>query len=190
MEDSAPASTKKKVFLPIVIILVLVVIALMTIKASVHKEVRLNSQVVEMVEGAEVPNFQLTYLNEKKIAIDDLPYKVMLINFWASWCDACMDEMPSLMVLRERYLAQGFEVLGVNVDDNPSSVVPPILKSRNIKFPIFTDLDGALSGLFDVHAIPLSVIVSKKRKILYIETGGREWNEPEFHQMLEKWLKD
>ncbi len=190
MEETTVGFSRKKVFLPVMILLVLIVGALMAIKASVHKEAKLNSQPIEMVEGAEIPNFEMTSLDGTKKTISDLKHKVMLINFWATWCEACMEEMPSMVALREKYAAQGFEILAINVDENPSQSVPPIVNSLKIKFPIFTDKTNALSEMFDVHAIPLSVMINKDRKILMIESGGREWNDDEVHQMLEKWLKD
>lgn len=189
MEETTPEQSKKKVFLPIAIILVLIVGALMAIKASVHKEARLNSQQIEMVEGAEIPNFQLTTLDGSKKSIGDLPHKVMLLNFWATWCEACMEEMPSMVALRNQYAAKGFEILAVNVDENPQQAVPPILKKLNITFPVFTDPGNALAEMFDVHAIPLSVMVNKDLKIIFIESGGREWNDEQTKQMLEKALQ-
>jgi len=190
MEETTPDQSKKKVFIPIVIVLVLIVGALMAIKASVHKEVRLNTQPIEMVEGAEIPNFQLTGLDGSKKSLADFSQKVILINFWATWCEACMDEMPSMVSLRDKYAAQGFEIVSINVDENPTQAVPPLVKSLKMQFPIFTDLNNAISEQFDVHAIPLTVVVNKSRKILMIESGGREWNDDETHVLLEKWLKD
>lgn len=190
MEESTPAQSKKKVFLPIAIILVLIVGALMAIKASVQKEARLNSQPIEMVEGAEVPNFQLIGLDGSKQNLSDLPHKVMLVNFWATWCEACMEEMPSMVSLREQYAPKGFEILAVNVDEDPIKAVPSVVKSMGIKFPIFRDPGNVLAEMFDVHAIPLSVVISKDRKILMVESGGREWFDEETRQLVEKWLKD
>ena len=189
MEETVDVPSKKKVLLPIAIILVLIVGALMAIKASVHKEARLSTQPIEMVEGAELPNIEFTALDGSKKSFADLPHKVMMVNFWATWCEACMEEMPSMVKLRDQYAPKGFEILAVNVDENPLQAVPPIVQKLGVKFPIFTDPGNVLAEMFDVHAIPLSVLVSKDRKILMIESGGREWNDEDIHQMLDKWLK-
>ena len=113
---SDPPSSRKKIFIPIAAILVIVIGALMAVKASVHKEARLASHPVELLEGSEVPNFDLIKIDGTKVQISDLPHKVMMINFWATWCEACMEEMPSLIALRDQYSPKGFEVLGVNVE--------------------------------------------------------------------------
>lgn len=185
---SLPETSKKKIFLPIIIILVLIVGALMAIKASVQKEARLNTQPVELVEGAELPDVELTRLDGTKTKMSELPHKVVMINFWATWCEACIEEMPSIVALREKFQKQGFEVLGVNVDENPQQAAPPMTKKMNMNFPILTDKSNALAEMFDVHAIPLTVVVSKDRKILYVESGGRDWNSEDIQQMVTQWV--
>lgn len=184
--DSPPS--RRRVLIPIVVILVVVVGALMAVKASVQKETRLALQPVELSEGATLPNFQLNTLDGNKLLVGDLKHKVMLVNFWATWCEACMEEMPSMVALREQYQSKGFEILGINVDENPNQVVPGVAKKLGIKFPIFTDKNNALAEMFDVHAIPLSVVIDSDRKILMVEPGAREWNSDDIHQMLDKWL--
>lgn len=187
---SEPPSNRKKILIPIAVILVVIVGALMAIKASVQKETRLALTPVELTEGAELPNFTLNPLSGTPIKVSELPHKVMLLNFWATWCEACMEEMPSIVQLRDQYAPKGFEILGINVDENPIQVVPEASKKLGIKFPIFTDKSNALAEMFDVHAIPLSVMIDKNRKILLVESGGRDWNTEEIHQMLDKWLSE
>lgn len=186
--DSGPS--RKKILIPIAAILVIIVGALMAIKASVQKEARLNLQPVELVEGAELPNFELTKLDGKTVKVGDLPGKVKMLNFWATWCEACMEEMPSIVKLRETYNARGFEVIGLNVDETPSKAVPPTEQKFGMKFPTFMDPTNALTELFDIHAIPLTVIFDDDRKILLIESGSREWDNEEMHTLVEKWLSN
>jgi thiol-disulfide isomerase/thioredoxin len=180
--------SRKRIFLPIVVILALIVGTLMYIKASVQKESRLEHQTIQLSEGADIPNLELTKLDGSKVKLSDLPHKVMMINFWATWCEACIEEMPSLVKLREAYNSKGFEVLGINVDSNSVKVAPPAMQKFGIKFPVFMDKNEELAEIFDVHAIPLNVIINQDRKILLIE-GSRDWDTEEVHQMLDNWLK-
>ena len=183
-------SNKRRIFVPIIVILVLVVGALMAIKASVQKEAKTNTQTVELNEGAQIPAIELETLKGEKVRFESLPHKVMMINFWATWCEACMEEMPSIVALREKFASKGFEVVSVNVDENPEKVVPDTLKNFNMKFPIYTDRNNSLAEIFDVHAIPLTVIVNHDRKILLVESGGRDWNADDVNQLMEKWTKE
>jgi peroxiredoxin len=99
-------------------------------------------------------------------------------------------ELPSIIQARERYHAKGFEVIAIDVDENPQAVVPKVAAQLGMKFPIFADPDGALTDLFDVHAIPLTAVVDKSRKILYLEPGERDWNAADARAQLEKWLAE
>jgi alkyl hydroperoxide reductase subunit AhpC len=96
--------------------------------------------------------------------------------------------MPSIVKLRESFKDRGFEVLGINVDENPSVVVSKTIKQLKIDFPIFIDPEGELSEMFDVHAIPLTVIMRKTGEILAVLNGGRDWNSDEVRTKLERWL--
>lgn len=188
MHLSIEKPSMKRLLMPIAIILVLIVAALLAIKSSVNKNAIHAGQNVLLTEGAEVPNLEFVDAAGKTTLLSDLNHKVILINFWATWCEACMIEMPSIVALREKYAPQGFEVIGINVDENPKEAIPATAKKFGMKFPSFTDADGKLSAVFDVHAIPLSVMINSDRKILYIESGERDWNDAEMNMMLEQWL--
>jgi thiol-disulfide isomerase/thioredoxin len=188
LSDSPPS--KKRIYLPLIGILVLVVTTLLVIKASVNRQGSAAlSERIELAEGIQLPDMELNGLDGNKVMLSKLPHKIMMINFWATWCDSCIEEMPSLVKLRDRYAARGFEVLGINVDENPKKAAPPMIEKFKMKFPQFTDKGNVLAELFDVHAIPLSVVLNQERKVLMFETGGRDWDSEEVHQMMELWLK-
>jgi thiol-disulfide isomerase/thioredoxin len=185
--DLDRSASRRRLLVPVAALLVIIVGALMTIKASVQKESRLNLAPVELTEGAELPDFTLTRLDGSKLQVSELKHKVIMLNFWATWCEACMEEMPSIVKLREAYQAQGFEVIGLNVDENPTKAVPPTENKFGMKFPTFKDPENTLTELFDIHAIPLTVIFDQNRKILMIESGSREWDSEEMQQLVQKW---
>jgi thiol-disulfide isomerase/thioredoxin len=140
--------------------------------------------------GAVLPDFALTRADGANTTISKVGGKVTLVNFWASWCEACTVEMPSIVKLRDSYQAKGFEVVAVNVDENPAEVLPQMLPQLGIRFPVFIDPEGKLAGLFDVHAIPLTVIMDSSRKILYVESGDRDWNGTEVRSLMDRWLNE
>jgi thiol-disulfide isomerase/thioredoxin len=183
-------SNSRRIYLPLFGILVLVVTTLLVIKASVNRNTALNRpEKVEISEGAELPDLELTRIDGSKTPLSRLPHRIMMINFWATWCESCIEEMPSLVKLRDQYAPKGFEVLGINVDENPKKATPPMIEKFKMKFPQFTDPGNVLADLFDVHAIPLSVVVNQDRKILLVENGGRDWDSEDVHQLMETWLK-
>lgn len=139
--------------------------------------------------GATLPDFRLQKFQGDKIMVSELPNKILMINFWATWCTACLVEIPTMLALRNSYKDQGFEIIAINVDDNPEKVIPPVLKRFGIDFPVFLDTDGELTEFFNVVAIPLTVIIDNKRRILFIESGERDWNGSDIRAMMDKWLQ-
>ncbi len=130
----------------------------------------------------------MTDLDGKKMQFSSLAPKLVLINFWATWCEACMTEMPSLVKLRDRYADKGFEIYGVNVDQNPKRAAEELRSKFGAKFPLFTDPGNALSEFFSVQAIPFSVILTKDRTVQFTLAGDQDWDDPSIHVMIEDWL--
>ncbi|MFZ9594481.1 MAG: TlpA disulfide reductase family protein [Bdellovibrionia bacterium] len=142
---------------------------------------------------AEDPSFdqlKLTQLDGSQVQLSRIPGKIFLINFWASWCDACMEEMPSIVALRNQFHDQGFEVLAIDVDEGAESIAPKVISQFSMPFPVFQDPNGDLAERFNVHAIPLTVIMRRNGKILLSRDGGHNWNSPAFHQQLTQWLRE
>lgn len=168
----------------------MVVASLLAIKASTQKQMKSRPQQIELSEGVVLPDLELTRMDGGTVQLGELPHKVMLINFWATWCEACIEEMPSLIQLREKFSPKGFEILGINVDENPRPVATTAAVKLGMKFPLFSDEKGELGQVFDLHAIPLTLIINQSRKILMVEPGGRDWNSEEINQLIEKWLNE
>ena len=139
--------------------------------------------------GSEVPNLPMNRFPDGQKNLAEVAGKITMINFWATWCESCMVEMPSIVSLYERFKGRGFQVLGVNLDENPRAVVPETLSEFGMKFPVFTDLEGSVGEAFNVQAIPLTVIFDSNRKVLFIEKGERDWDTQEVRQQIETWLK-
>ena len=176
-----------KTFVPIFVILLFVLGGLYGIKATLPP-IHPAAESTNSDRDRQLADLDLTQLDKKSIKISDLSGRVFLINFWATWCEACIEEMPSIVHLRESYKDKGFEVLSINVDENPDVVVPKIAKQLGMNFPIFVDPNGRISEMFDVHAIPLTVIIRKKGEVLEVLNGGRDWNSLEVRAKLERWL--
>jgi thiol-disulfide isomerase/thioredoxin len=174
-----------RVFTPVGIILLLAIGSLHFLKSTLPP---IGHTPIQSDKVNQLTHLSLTRLDGKTVKISELNAKIFLLNFWATWCEACIEEMPSIVALRESYKDQGFEVLGINVDENPSVMVPRAIKQLKMDFPIFMDPDGKLAELFDVHAIPLTVIINKKGEVLTVLDGGRNWNSAEIRQKLERWL--
>lgn len=159
----------------------------------IDRSVRLNRPVPKAMdeEGKVLPSeLRLVRFPSKEVtSFNKFSGKVVLINFWASWCEACMAEMPSIQRLYDMLKDEGLQVLAINVDENPERVVPPIVDKLHLNFPIFTDTDGVLSQAFEVMAIPFSVIADRKQKIVWSESGERDWASEAVVAEVRKLLK-
>jgi len=182
-----------KVLIPVVVVIGGTVAVLNMIRSQ-HSSGRSQSTsdgtggIFEARVGATVPDVDLPKLGGGVVKLSGLGSKVTLINFWATWCEACMVEMPTLVKLHEAYKSKGFEIAAINADENPDAVVPKTIADLRIPFPVFVDPEGRLADVFDVHAIPLTVILDSQRKVLLIETGERDWFGSEIRQLMDKWL--
>jgi len=199
-----PAPTPRKgfikVLLPVVVIVCAVFIVLSFLKSQVPSRSNLEADpaAAHTAEEAQpkasiggiAPDFDLAPIGGAKAAkLADFRAKLLVVNFWATWCEACMEEMPSLVQMREAYKSKGVEVIGIDLDENASTVVPRAAAQYKMAFPIYLDPDNKLTDYFDIHAIPVSVVMgAADRKILYIETGERNWNDQETRNLIDKWL--
>ena len=101
----------------------------------------------------------LPFLKGEAVNASSLKSKISLINFWATWCEACMVEMPSIVKVYQGYKDRGFDVVAVDLDTNPSAVLPHTMQKYGMNFNVYTDEDSKLADLFQVQAIPLSVVI-------------------------------
>jgi thiol-disulfide isomerase/thioredoxin len=99
--------------------------------------------------------------------------KVALVTFWATWCEPCVTEMPSLQALRDR-LAPRFEVLGVNYQEGPEKI-NAFIEAMDIRFPIVRDTDGAVTKAWGTRIFPSSYVVDRDGHVKYTLVGGADW---------------
>lgn len=112
--------------------------------------------------------------------------RVVLVNFWATWCEPCVTEMPSLQRLRDQF-APRFEVLGVNYQEGPARIKAFIDKS-GITFPIVRDTDGAVAKAWGARIFPASYVVDRAGNVKHVLIGGADWTSPVLVSTIQKLL--
>ena len=130
----------------------------------------------------EHPDFTLTDLNGKVWKFRDLQGKVVLVNFWATWCPPCRKEMPDLQTLYERFRGQGFVVLAIS--DEKSAKVAPFIQERKVTFPVLLDPDRKVNGAFSVEGIPKSFVYDREGKLVAQSIDMR--TQKQFVEMIAK----
>jgi peroxiredoxin len=145
--------------------------------------------VVELKEGQPAPAFTLDTLAGGRASLADHRDKLVVLNFWATWCQPCTLEMPSLEALWRRYRDRGLVVVGVSVDrGSPRGLIEPYVRNLKLTFPILLDPQSRTSDGWRVTALPATFIVRPGGDVTGMVVGAREWNSEEMQALVERLL--
>ncbi len=133
--------------------------------------------------------FSIPGLDGKDLRLNDYRGKVVLLNFWATWCPPCLEELPAMDRLHQRYRPQGFAVLAVSVDAEGAQVVAPFVKRHGLGLPIGIDPKMAVAGQYGVHALPSSFVIDKRGMVVALVFGPRQWDGQAAHALVESLLR-
>lgn len=141
------------------------------------------------VAQAPAPDFTLKSAGGENLRLSELRGDVVMINFWASWCGPCRQEMPILSKLHDKYKAMGFTVLGVNVEED-SSEAKKLLKDMPVSFPVLFDNESVVSKQYDVVAMPSTVLVDRDGKMRFLHKGYKPGEEEIYLEMVRNLIKE
>ncbi len=122
------------------------------------------------------PDFSLDALDGKQVALNELRGQVVMINFWASWCVPCKEEMPLLEQMYRKYKSMGFTLLGVNVEPE-SDKAEALLEKNPVSFPVLFDRENRVSKLYNVARMPSSVLIDREGNVRYLHRGYKPGDE-------------
>ena len=150
----------------------------------------LNISVLSAEEMSKpAPNFTLKSNSGKNLKLSESRGEVVLLNFWASWCGPCRQEMPLLNSLHNKYKDFGFKVMGVNVEEDSKEAFK-ILKEIKLDFPVVFDNTNKVSKLYDVSAMPSTVLIDRDGKMRYLHKGYKPGDETIYRQWVKKLIKE
>jgi peroxiredoxin len=141
----------------------------------------------ELKEGQRGPLFALAPFTEGAgTSLADYADKLVVLNFWATWCEPCAVEMPTLEALWQRYRARGLVVLGVAVDRGaPRALLEPYIRHHRLTFPILLDPDLAALGAWRINGLPATFLIRPGGEAIGMAIGAREWTSAEMRALIE-----
>jgi thiol-disulfide isomerase/thioredoxin len=135
------------------------------------------------------PKFQLASLAGKPVNLDQYKGQVVMLNFWASWCGPCREEMPILEKLHAKYKPMGFTMIGVNVEPD-SAEAAKWLKATPVTFPILFDTKSEVSKLYSVASMPSTVIIDRKGNLRWLHRGYKAGDENEYLNQIRALVRE
>lgn len=142
---------------------------------------------IEKLPSTKAPGFSLPDMNGKIVTDAAFRGKVKLINFWATWCAPCRDEMPALDRLQKQFADKGLAVIGISIDSEPG-LVKEFTKEAKTEFPILHDPEMKCHDSYKVFAYPTTFLVDRKGVIQKYWIGPQDWESAEFKQILQGYL--
>jgi peroxiredoxin len=146
------------------------------------------ASVEAIAPAAAAPDFTLRTMNGPNLRLAEQRGRVVMVNFWATWCGPCRQEMPHLNRLYEKYRASGFVLLGVNVDDDTRNAAELATK-LGLKFPVLLDTDKGVSKLYDLSTMPSTVLIDRDGKVRYVHRGYLTGYEDTYDKQIRELLK-
>lgn len=138
--------------------------------------------------SGQAPDFTLKSLQGENHRLKEYRGKVVLVNFWASWCGPCRQEMPLLDKIQKRYEPAGFTVLGVNVEGKRDKAMK-IARKVNVSFPLLIDQGQHVSEAYGVDAMPFTVLVDRNGRVAYVHRGYKPGEESQYVDKLKELLR-
>ena len=136
----------------------------------------------------KTPDFSLEGLNVKRVQLSALKGNVIFLNFWATWCGPCKDEMPPMEALYQHYRERDFVLLAISVDEGSPEPARKFIQKSRYRFPVLLDPAGKTLDLFEIDRIPATVIIDKKGKMIGRAIGPRDWSKPEVFSLIDQML--
>jgi peroxiredoxin len=139
--------------------------------------------------SSNAPDFTLRSVAGANLRLAEQRGQVVMVNFWATWCGPCRQEMPHLSRLYDKYKSSGFTLLGVNIDDDPRAA-EALAAKLGVHFPVLLDTDKRVSKVYDMSAMPATLLIDRDGRVRHIHRGYRDGVEQTYEEQVRALLKE
>jgi len=148
----------------------------------------INNAFSSSLEGS-APDFTLDSASGENVRLSEHIGEVVMINFWASWCGPCREEMPLLDELQKKYEMMGFTLLGINLDENRKDA-EALLKQIPVTFPVLFDPESEISRLYNVAAMPTTILIDRDGNLRQLHKGYQAGFEDKYEADIKALIKE
>lgn len=148
-----------------------------------------STQAYSVEVGQTSPDFTLSSSSGLNTRLAEQRGQVVMLNFWATWCNPCRVEMPHLQKLYSQYKDIGFTIYGVNIDNNKVKAAK-MAKDLGAKFPILFDNTQKVSKLYSIKAMPLTLLIDRDGKVRYMFSGYKPGYEKKYATAIRQLLRE
>ena len=141
------------------------------------------------LEGRSAPDFALKRSTSENLRLSEYRGEVVIVNFWATWFGPCRQEMPLLDELYQRYERVGFNLLGVNIDDDSRKAMK-MIEELGVNFPVLFDSRKEVSKLYEVEAMPVTVLIDREGNVRYVHHGYKPGYEEKYLDQVRSLLRE
>ncbi len=178
---------RKKILLLLIVAIVLSLFTFVLLKSSRDSQKDQVSRLKFMArEGEVAPDFTLPSLKGQWVSLKDYRGKIVFINFWATWCPPCREEMPSMESLYQKLKGHNFVMLGISIDVKGEEVVRPYVKELGLNFTILLDTKNEISRLYGITGVPETFIIDQNGAIIMKIIGPRNWMEKQWLDFFDR----
>jgi peroxiredoxin len=164
---------------------ILIVLVNLSISAEGGEDEFYSKMKINPIRGSKkTPDFSLQDLNGKKVELTQFKGKVVFLNFWATWCGPCKEEMPGLEFLHGYFKERNFVLLTISVDYEGIRPVQEFMSKQKYTFPVLLDPKGETLDLFEVKGIPTTFLIDKKGKMTGKAIGPRDWKSADIVSLI------
>lgn len=147
------------------------------------------SQAVPTKDMVPAPDIAITTLDGKQFKLSELKGKVVLLNFWATWCPPCREELPSMLKLNAAMAGKPFQMVAISIDEGGAQAVSSFLASNNYALPAYLDPTGTAAKQYGITGVPESFIIDRNGVMVKKVVGGVPWDSPEVLAFFEGLMK-
>ncbi|MFB3884768.1 MAG: TlpA family protein disulfide reductase [Thermodesulfobacteriota bacterium] len=168
----------------------LLAFSILSFSAEKGKEALFSKVGIQPVKGnKKAPDFCLESLKGEKSELKDFKGKVVFLNFWATWCGPCKEEMPSMERLHQQFKGKEFTFLSISVDYEGKNSVKRFIERARYTFPVLLDPECSMLDPYDIKRIPTTILIDRNGKMIGKFTGPTNWNSREMVLLVDTLLE-